>query len=235
MSKMPGFGAYVKYLHFLSNTADEWRSLLEVRGYDALAGVARGWQAPNLPPMATGMAGKEVAKGMMDRLKEQFTKGPAAAALRFTSGEWREGLRLALPHARVFVELVRLFAARYRKEKKALGALDFSDLERHTLDLLREPKAKGLVPSGVARQLRKRYRYVLVDEYQDINEVQDAILALLSRQTRGGGGGDGNLFCVGDVKQSIYGFRLAEPARFIWDACSTCRRTSAAGGRCWGC
>ena len=57
---------------------------------------------------------------------------------------------------------------------------------------------------------------MLVDEYQDINEVQDAILCLLSREcVRGEVGVKTNLFCVGDVKQSIYRFRLAEPTRFL--------------------
>jgi ATP-dependent helicase/nuclease subunit A len=68
----------------------------------------------------------------------------------------------------------------------------------------------------VARGYHRQFQHVLVDEYQDINEVQDAILNLVSRECLGDGAGlKQNLFCVGDVKQSIYRFRLAEPERFL--------------------
>ena len=64
-------------------------------------------------------------------------------------------------------------------------------------------------PSDVARKLRTRFAHVLVDEVQDISPIQDAILRLASREDAGDG--PGNLFSVGDIKQSIYRFRLAEP------------------------
>ncbi len=69
----------------------------------------------------------------------------------------------------------------------------------------------SLAPSQAALYYRQRFKEVLVDEYQDINEVQEAILKLLSRPPEEGG----NLFMVGDVKQSIYRFRLAEPGLFL--------------------
>ncbi len=68
-------------------------------------------------------------------------------------------------------------------------------------------------PWGVAEAYHRQFKHVLVDEYQDINEVQDEILSLLS--TEGQKDSAGNLFCVGDVKQSIYRFRLAEAKRFL--------------------
>ncbi|MGB7158174.1 MAG: 3'-5' exonuclease, partial [Tepidisphaeraceae bacterium] len=80
---------------------------------------------------------------------------------------------------------------------------------------LRDGASPGLAPSSVARLQHRRFKHVLVDEYQDINELQDAILRLVSRECLMGEGECGNLFTVGDVKQSIYRFRLAEPTRFL--------------------
>src|SRR5439155_16304635 len=96
--------------------------------------------------------------------------------------------------------------------KDELRAVDFADLEGFALKLLRDGAGTELAPSSIARLCRAQFRHVLVDEYQDINPVQDAILALASGEC---GSASRNLFCVGDVKQSIYGFRLAEPGRFI--------------------
>ncbi|MDP2872257.1 MAG: helicase-exonuclease AddAB subunit AddA [Bacillota bacterium] len=99
-----------------------------------------------------------------------------------------------------------------RRERVARGMLDFGDFEHYTLALLRErgpagqpPDADGPVPSALARELQERYDEVLVDEYQDINDAQREILELVSR---------GNLFCIGDDKQSIYRFRGTNPAYF---------------------
>src|SRR5206468_3853261 len=87
----------------------------------------------------------------------------------------------------------------------------FSDLERLALAALRE---KGGAPSPVAKLQHARFKHVLVDEYQDINEVQDEILRLVSRECLDDDTPT-NLFCVGDVKQSIYRFRLADPMLFL--------------------
>ncbi|MBV8782419.1 MAG: UvrD-helicase domain-containing protein, partial [Phycisphaerae bacterium] len=101
---------------------------------------------------------------------------------------------------------------RFSDAKKRDRVLDFADLERRTLNILDDHGS----PSFVARKYRKRFAHVLVDEYQDINEVQDRILFLISREPRNDDHQlGGNLFCVGDVKQSIYRFRLAQPENFL--------------------
>ena len=101
------------------------------------------------------------------------------------------------------VELVKAFWEEYKKAKLSKGLLDFSDLEHYCLEIL----AKHAEVSG---DLRKKFLYVLVDEYQDINEVQETILQLVCRKDHEGP----NLLMVGDAKQSIYRFRLAEPTLF---------------------
>ncbi|MDB6020629.1 MAG: ATP-dependent deoxyribonuclease subunit, partial [Pedosphaera sp.] len=105
------------------------------------------------------------------------------------------------------LELAREFTAAFSKTKRELGVVDFHDLEQHALELLWD-RATGQ-PTTTAQQWRKKLRYVFVDEYQDINDAQDAILKALSREDE-----NANRFLVGDVKQSIYRFRLADPRIF---------------------
>ena len=211
MQRLPGFDAYLNYLQDLLATAESWSAQLRNRGFDALKEAVTSFEPDRLPSVRSTVPGKETAQMVVNDLRDKFKKGPLASALGFSTVEWQEGLRSVLPHATVFVSLVREFGQRYRQEKDALRALDFNDLERFALRLLGD--GTPLRPSAVARQLHQRYQHVLVDEYQDINEVQDAILMLVSHElvlAR-----LPNLFCVGDVKQSIYGFRLAEPGRFL--------------------
>ncbi len=111
--------------------------------------------------------------------------------------------------SRLLVELTVKFRQLYAKRKTALNGLDFADLEHHALRLLTDEDAAtgDRKPSETALALRERYRYIFVDEYQDINPVQQAILDAL-------GSGD-NVFVVGDIKQSIYAWRGAEPTIFL--------------------
>ena len=102
--------------------------------------------------------------------------------------------------------LVRQFETEYARVKRSLRVLDFGDLEHYTLDLLLGKKRTTI--TGAAKELGSRFREVMVDEYQDSNAVQDAIYAALTDERK-------NLFLVGDVKQSIYQFRLADPSIFL--------------------
>lgn len=104
------------------------------------------------------------------------------------------------------IDLVGAFARAYSTMKKSRKCLDFSDLEHRTLDLLLGKSRTS--PTAVAGELGARFREVLVDEYQDSNEVQDAIFGALTEKRK-------NCFMVGDVKQSIYQFRLADPSIFL--------------------
>ncbi|MHC4344788.1 MAG: 3'-5' exonuclease, partial [Planctomycetota bacterium] len=110
---------------------------------------------------------------------------------------------------RVLVELVKRFDQLYSKAKRTINCLDFADLEHQALRLLsaEDSSEQELMPSETALALRRKYKHIFVDEYQDINGVQQAILDLLSA--------GGNVFGVGDAKQSIYAWRGAEPDIFI--------------------
>lgn len=105
------------------------------------------------------------------------------------------------------LELSREFSTAFARAKREQGAVDFHDLEQFALRLLWDRNAKRATP--IAQEWREKFRLVFVDEYQDINEAQDRIIEALSRDDR-----EANRFLVGDVKQSIYCFRLANPRIF---------------------
>jgi ATP-dependent helicase/nuclease subunit A len=171
---------------------------------------------PKLPGLSDSVPGKKSAQAQIEAIRGQI-KYPA---LRFTTEQWKEGLRSIEPHARAFFTHHGICAKIFRGKKTA-RALDFADLERQALKLLcegPEPEA-GAIAGGAL--FHRQFQHVLVDEYQDINEIQDAILGLVSRECMAGKKTSPvpvlscNLFCVGDVKQSIYAFRLADPTRFL--------------------
>ncbi len=91
----------------------------------------------------------------------------------------------------------------YKSKKQSKSILDFNDLEHYALEILRNKEDS---PSDIANFYRKKLRYIFIDEYQDSNSLQEAIIDQIKR--------DDNLFMVGDVKQSIYRFRLADPGIF---------------------
>ena len=117
-----------------------------------------------------------------------------------------EDLFSASDAVRGMIQLVERFEQVYDEMKRHRRILDFGDLEHKTLDLLLGKDRTG--PTAIANEISKRFREVMVDEYQDTNAVQDAIYTVLTRQSQ-------NCFMVGDVKQSIYQFRLADPGIFL--------------------
>jgi ATP-dependent helicase/nuclease subunit A len=105
------------------------------------------------------------------------------------------------------LRLAEEFAGKFTTAKLAAGGLDFHDLEQFALKLLWDFSASS--PTATAKSWRGKLKFIFVDEYQDINAAQDKIIAALSRE-----GTAANRFLVGDVKQSIYRFRLADPQIF---------------------
>ena len=97
------------------------------------------------------------------------------------------------------VKLTEKFRTAFQQKKAKKNLVDYNDLEQLTLKVLSDPE--------VAQEVKERYQYVFIDEYQDTNEMQETILQRIVR--------DNNYFMVGDVKQSIYRFRLADPTIFI--------------------
>lgn len=132
-------------------------------------------------------------KALTDELKKLLPADPALAL---------SDMAVMAPAMRGLQKAIHLFHQIFTDEKKDQGLIDFGDLEHMTLSILRQP--------GLQKQLAGRFDAVFVDEYQDVSELQEAILNGLKRND-----GSQSYFYVGDVKQSIYRFRLAEPGLFL--------------------
>ncbi|MGM9903921.1 MAG: helicase-exonuclease AddAB subunit AddA [Enterococcus sp.] len=117
----------------------------------------------------------------------------------------------ALPIVEKMTEVTEAFMEGFSERKREKGVLDFNDLEHLALQILTKRTDEGWLPSEASDYYRKKFKEVMVDEYQDVNQLQEAILYWVREpdETKG------NLFMVGDVKQSIYSFRLADPSLFI--------------------
>lgn len=109
------------------------------------------------------------------------------------------------------VFLVKEFGRLYTEAKRSRNLIDFGDMEHLALQILTVEEGDALLPSPVAREYQKRFKEVMIDEYQDSNLTQEAILTSVSTV----GCGKNNIFMVGDVKQSIYRFRLSRPELFM--------------------
>lgn len=168
---------------------------------DALEGVT-------FPRLATPKGRKDdpellAMKKLWEGAKEEVKR--LNGLLNITGEEAMEDFAAAASAMEALVKLTAAFARDYRREKLRRNAADFSDQEHLALSILTEQDG---TPTELGRQVAARYREILVDEYQDTNEVQNAIFRAVSREGK-------NLFTVGDVKQSIYRFRLADPTIFL--------------------
>lgn len=149
----------------------------------------------------------ERIKPLRDEAKEAYVKFQENFALSPT--EQAEVIRKMKKHVEVLSEITQKFAENYQAYKAERKVIDFNDLEHLTLQILRGEAKDGV--SEAAYYYKNKFAEVLVDEYQDINALQEAILLMVSRAESD----VGNYFMVGDVKQSIYGFRLADPGLFL--------------------
>ena len=111
----------------------------------------------------------------------------------------------------MLVQLVNEFSESYQQAKEMKNTVDFGDLEHFALKILTREADGRTVPTDAALELSHQYEEILIDEYQDSNQVQETILTSISRERAG----QPNVFMVGDVKQSIYKFRLAKPELFM--------------------
>lgn len=143
---------------------------------------------------------RDQVKGIFKKLKEDVFFQSEEEICRIVS--------LSKPAILILADVILEFDIRYSEKKKKKGVVDFSDLEHKCAEILARVLPDGeILPSDVALRLREKYCEVLVDEYQDTNNLQELIISLVS--------GERKRFMVGDVKQSIYGFRNSKPELFI--------------------
>lgn len=196
-----------KYLPLLSEEAAALQKLAQTAENGNLAEIVAGLaelKFGRLPSITAkdevDPSDKERVQGLRKRLKDGVSS-LVQDSLPIINGSLQEELRELSPAARALVNLTLDFHRAWQAAKRRAHLWEFADLEHYALDLLQN------VTLGVADGLKQRFYEVLVDEYQDVNRVQETLLAALSR--------DDNRFMVGDIKQSIYRFRLAEPGLFM--------------------
>ena len=146
---------------------------------------------------------RELVKGIVKNISGQyFYESPQ---------ELVEDLKMCAPAMEELGNLVRLFGEKFEEQKRAQNIIDFSDMEQYALRILTEKSEDGFVPSKIAQEYQNQFHEVMIDEYQDSNLIQEAILNSVSTCRSG----RYNIFMVGDVKQSIYRFRLSRPELFL--------------------
>lgn len=155
----------------------------------------------------------ESIKALRDMAKDTYKK-KLIPFLSITPAQWREETRAMAPEVKVLSALALDFGRSYLARKKQEGVMEFNDLEHYTLSLLLDtenpaftPEHAEDFPSEAALSIRRNYKEVMIDEYQDTNGIQELITTLLSNGH--------NRFLVGDIKQSIYRFRQADPTIFL--------------------
>ncbi|MBE5039763.1 helicase-exonuclease AddAB subunit AddA [Ructibacterium gallinarum] len=156
-------------------------------------------------PFKTGL--EEELVTCINRIKTSMVTEPLKglrAMLYNAEPERLEKMILCAPRIQTLKQLVRQTDRLHKTMKRERSALDFSDLEHEMLHLITDRKG---CPTRTAEKLRNQFEEILVDEYQDTNNIQDTIFQSLSRNGK-------NIFMVGDLKQSIYKFRNADPSIF---------------------
>lgn len=206
VGEMMGDPAFEKaYLPAFSDAAAQLLHLAELseKGWDEVA------KAPLSFARLGGIRNCEDAafKNRMQTLWERCKKVMSGLKKTFdaSSLDSARDLRLMSGAMLALLTLTERFFESYQSEKRRRNVMDFADQEHEAIRVLLDAQGE---PTDLARELSMRYREIMVDEYQDTNEVQNCIFRAISRQGK-------NLFTVGDVKQSIYRFRLADPSIFL--------------------
>lgn len=169
---------------------------LEENGFTRLPATRKGTFDAETKEQVT--AYRDAAKKQLEDVRKAYFSRPRETLL--------EELAAQAPTRQLLCRLVLELMDRFQQKKAEKGLMDFHDMEHYCFALLYDTEGQTLVPTDLARSLKQQYHEVMVDEYQDINDLQEAILQAVSRQD--------NLFMVGDIKQSIYGFRMANPRLF---------------------
>lgn len=172
---------------------------------------------PQLRKKTDSEEAKELAKSLSKAraaIKKDY-QAMLADYFSYPAAELIDYNKKAAPLLATLAEFMETFAAELAARKAKKNVLDFNDLEHFALEILRTKGENGQFgPSAASLAFREQFTEVLVDEYQDLNQLQEAILFWLRRVPETNDA-PGNYFMVGDVKQSIYGFRRADPELFI--------------------
>ena len=177
--------------------------------YDAFSGISWMRMSSKKDPLVSDFK-RELVKKLRDQGKGQVQMLQGMYFYQ-PMEEMIKDLAVCRPVMEILAELTILFRDLLKQKKQARNLIDFDDMQEYALQILTKEEDGKLVPSQTARGYQKKFREVMIDEYQDSNLIQEVILTSVSRVSAG----TPNIFMVGDVKQSIYRFRLARPELFI--------------------
>ena len=200
-----------KYAAVLEQEIHQFDGLEEIDNFEELAQFCQNITFGRLPALTNFQgnvlkkeavsAGRSAIKDDIKAIKERY--------FALSLDEMVEQLGRMRAIAEELVRLALLYLEAIEEEKRKKHIMDFSDIEHAALHILVDEKTKELRPT--AKELKKQFDEIMIDEYQDSNQVQEEIMCAISRESEG----EYNMFMVGDVKQSIYRFRLARPELFM--------------------
>lgn len=209
-----GIGGPAQYAENLEADLELLENLQQVKGYEALYDAFTYYSFTTLSRKkgqdvdltikdAVKAIRDEVKKSVADLKKQLFGLSPQ---------DTLADMRVCQEMVEELVDLTLEFKERLDRVKRDKNLLDFSDMEHFALQILLEKDADGkLIQRETAKELQEYFEEIMIDEYQDSNEVQELLLKSISGESNG----QYNRFMVGDVKQSIYKFRLARPEIFM--------------------
>ncbi len=194
------YGAFSEDIDYI----DRIVSACEREDYFAVSALMNSFEPARLGSVRGDVLSEEAlyVKGTRDEYKA-FVKKAAVDYFSLSREQLLQSSKSIADALDKLYTLLSVFLDRFGEEKRRRGIVDFGDLERYAYKLLVGEDGE---PTDVARDVRERFDEIYIDEYQDVNAVQDAIFAAVSNGK--------NRFMVGDIKQSIYSFRGAEPMIF---------------------
>ena len=201
------------YEEALKLDAQTIRELLSAKNYNELSGRIQNVEWSRFASCRDKTVSKEKIEAVKD-LREQvkgIVSGLKKDYFYQKPEEMAADMQICLPYMEELVGLVKCFSQRFDVKKRQENVIDFSDMEQFALQILAKKTEEGFEPSEVAKEYQDQFREIMIDEYQDSNLIQETILTSISGVSKG----KYNIFMVGDVKQSIYSFRLSRPELFM--------------------
>lgn len=197
-----------------TDSFEEWQRLFSGLSFARLGAKKDSQVSEEAKELAKNL--RQQVKDLLGELKEQY--------FSLSLEDAAEYVRMAGGPVGVLIDLTLAFARAFAEKKREKNILDFSDLEHFALKILVDHSGEKDKRTQAAKELADRFAEVMIDEYQDSNFVQEKLLNAVSKMEEG----NNNIFMVGDVKQSIYRFRLARPDLFM----EKFKTYSTAGGKC---
>lgn len=201
------------YIEAMEDDCEQFRKLIQLSTYTEMQKMMSEFKWMTLKACKDQSVSEdkiEQVKGIRDSIKKKIESIKKDYFFADTE-TMQKDMQRAKANIGVLTELTKRFARAFSEEKRKKNLIDFNDMEQYALQILTQKENGSFVPSSVAESYQDKYAEVMIDEYQDSNYVQEAILTSVSGVSKG----NYNVFMVGDVKQSIYRFRLSRPELFM--------------------